>query len=281
MLRDIAVRKEKLCSIEVSSKRKFNMDVLKNIQFSFVSVIWIGKYTKDPPIIEPLSMARELIQRGYPVLLHLPSRCFTIVEASKCLNYAKKIGVKNLLIVRGGGPEAVDEPSCYDFPYPADFISHIKKKFGDSFEFAVAGYPMLHPESTTMEDEMKCIKAKCEAGAKYIVTQSVFSYPIIKEYVEQLRIHNIKAKVIPGIYILSSFADYEILQRLCKIPNDDEVAAFINEHRNNDEAISKYARDSAKTLILSILDNKEILPPHVFTMNEFDIIKSFLQFLYK
>lgn len=47
-----------------------------------------------------------------------------------------------------------------DFQYAIDLVSFIKKKYGDYFTVAVAGYPTGHPESSSYEEDIRRLKEK-------------------------------------------------------------------------------------------------------------------------
>lgn len=52
-----------------------------------------------------------------------------------------------------------DNAKC-DFPHASDLVLFIKETFGDAFCVGVAGYPDAHPESQTVDLDMKYLKQK-------------------------------------------------------------------------------------------------------------------------
>ncbi|KAL3282838.1 hypothetical protein HHI36_005999 [Cryptolaemus montrouzieri] len=151
---------KRICSLEFSSKKEINYEALEDLKMSFCSVIWIGNYDKPPDEIEPLIAAGELIKRGYPTVLHFAARNNNKKSVVKNLEYAKQIGVRNLLVMRGASPECQMEVKKYDFPYTVDLIKFIKNKYGDYFDLCVPGYPYKHPESKDLAEDMKYLKTK-------------------------------------------------------------------------------------------------------------------------
>lgn len=64
--------------------------------------IFSGTYNKPPEEIEPIVAAVELIKRGHPVVLHLAARNVNKKSVAKILEYIRQVGIRNLLVVRGG-----------------------------------------------------------------------------------------------------------------------------------------------------------------------------------
>ncbi|XP_044751598.1 probable methylenetetrahydrofolate reductase [Coccinella septempunctata] len=267
---------KRICSLEFSSKKDINYDLVDTIPFSFCSVIWIGTYDKPPEEIEPIVAAAELIKRGHPTVLHLAARNVNKKTVPKILEYARQVGVRNLLVMRGAAPGCQEPDSTYDFPYSTDLIKFIKIKYGDYFDLCVPGYPYKHPESKTLEEDMKYLKQKNDAGAKFIISQAAFSYEIYKNFLKNCRKFEISMQIIPGVYMIRSVVDFCLLKKLCKVPTNDPVVQFIKDHKGSEDEIAAYGIKISNEVIRKILQDKDFCPPHIYTMNEFASIRDFI-----
>ncbi|XP_045469891.1 methylenetetrahydrofolate reductase-like [Harmonia axyridis] len=269
-------KSKRICSIEVSSKKEINYSRVDKIPCNFCSVIWIGTYNKPPEEIEPLVTAAELIKRGHPTVVHISARNVTKKTISKILEHARAIGVRNFLVVRGAAPDCHLDQSKYDFPYGLDLIKYIRGKYGDYFDICVTGYPYKHPESKTIEEDMKYLKLKNDAGAKYIISQAAFSYDIYRTFLKNVRKFEITMNIIPGVYVIRSVVDFCLLKKLCKVPTNDPIVQFIKDHKESEEEIAAYGIQLSNDIIKKILLDEDFCPPHIYTMNEFDAVHNFL-----
>lgn len=52
----------------------------------------------------------------------------------------------------------IEEPG--DFVYASDLVTFIRQQFTSKFCICVAGYPEMHPESQTKEQDLFWLKAK-------------------------------------------------------------------------------------------------------------------------
>lgn len=93
--------------------------------------------------------------------------------------------------------------------YGSDLVRYIRKTHGDYFGIAVAGYPEKHEESVTMEDDLKFLKEKVDAGADFIVTQLFFDVPKFLDWVKQCRAIGISCPIIPGVMPIQAYASFK------------------------------------------------------------------------
>lgn len=94
-------------SVELCPERNVNFDALKQINPVFAAVTW---FFAPPPAnqayetakIPALLLADQLCRHGYRVLLHLAAGSLNAAEVFDILSEAKRVGVRNILAVRGG-----------------------------------------------------------------------------------------------------------------------------------------------------------------------------------
>ncbi|XP_045480590.1 methylenetetrahydrofolate reductase-like [Harmonia axyridis] len=263
-LSEILANNARICSLEVSSNRPLDYNVLNKMKYTFCSIVWIGNYNKAPDQVGPLALAKEMIGKGITVILHFTCRNNTLSSCTANLDYAKQIGIRNLMVVRGASPECNLPDKKYDFTHTPELLKFIKTRYGDYFELCVAGFPYRHPDSKDLEDDMKHLKEKNDAGAKFIITQACFSYDVYKEFLDNCRKH-----------------DFCFLQKLCKVPQSDPLVQKIKQMRDNDKEIAEFGAKSSLETVKKLLADKDFCPPHLYTMDQLAAIYEFLNILYE
>ncbi len=142
------------------------------------------------------------------------------------LNY---LGIDNVLALRG------DFAKPYDFfkakkdghLYANELVSQIKamnqgKYLHEDAEYlnasdfciGVAAYPEKHFEAQNLEQDMENLKRKVEAGADYVVTQMFFDNQKYFDFVNKCRAEGIMIPIIPGLKVLATKKQLDILPRL-------------------------------------------------------------------
>lgn len=109
---------------------------------------------------------------GVDVLMHLTCTGLTRERVIESLDRAKENGIKNILALRGDPPFGVENwvPIDNGFSYASELVAFIKEKYGDYFCVVVSGYPEVHSQAVSREDDIKHLKEKCDAGADIVIT---------------------------------------------------------------------------------------------------------------
>jgi len=109
------------------------------------------------------------------------------------------------------------------------------ESLGERFTFGVAGYPEKHEEAMNMESDIAHLKAKIDAGAKYVVTQMFFDNSRYFDFVERCRKADITVPIIPGIKPLTSLTQQSLLPKTFHIDLPEELAKEFRRCRTNDD----------------------------------------------
>ena len=142
----------------------------------------------------------------------------------------------------------------------------LRKGLKTDFCIIVAG----HPEDP-IEEEIKHIKAKVDAGAEVIITQMVFSFEDYKEYVEALRKNGIKLPVIPGIRPVTNIKQAESIENFFGLKVDDDLKKGLKNEEAKEFGL-KYFADMIKKL-------KKFKAPgvHLFVLNDIWLVDEILE----
>lgn len=138
---------------------------------------------------------------GLDVLMHLTCTFMTRVQVEEALDKARDLGIRNILALRGDPPRGATDWVRTEggFNYATDLVKFIREKYGDFFCIIVAGYPEVHLEATSREDDLKHLKEKVDAGADAIITQLFYDTDIFFKWVDDCRAIGIEIPIIPGL----------------------------------------------------------------------------------
>jgi methylenetetrahydrofolate reductase (NADH) len=193
------------------------------------------------------------IQKKYnqTVVPHLICGGFTKEEAEDTLIDFNFLGMNNLLLLRGDPQkgQAVFIPEKGGHLHTLGLVEQImnmnkgiyldpdlKNPNPTNFSVGVAGYPEKHYESPNMEQDLKHLKLKVDAGADYIVTQMFFNNKKFFAFVDNCRKAGISVPIIPGIKPITALKDIEVLPRVFHIEIPEDLVKSIEKCKTNEEA---------------------------------------------
>ena len=136
---------------------------------------------------------------GIEVVMHVTCVGLSRANAKAVLESAKRIGIRNLLILRGDHAGAGARPES-DFEHAIDLVQFVRHEYGKHFAIAVAGLPESASDSGT-ETYFQHLKEKVDAGADLIITQFFFDDAAYGTFIKKCRDYEIRVPVFPGVLI--------------------------------------------------------------------------------
>ncbi len=171
---------------------------LKEFAPDFVSVTYgAGGSTRQLTQGITARLQKEL---GWLMMPHLTCVGSTKDELKDIIQAFHNEGFRNIMTLRGDPPNGQTKfvATKDGFRYASDLVGFIKSHFPDIC-MGVAGYPDKHPESPSLEEDIKHLKFKVDQGGDFITTQLFYDNQLYFEYVEKLRVLGIDKPVLPGI----------------------------------------------------------------------------------
>ncbi|MBQ1252911.1 MAG: methylenetetrahydrofolate reductase [Alistipes sp.] len=187
---------------------------------------------------------------GIRTVPHMICSGFSRAELENELIDLEYLGITDLLVLRGdrargdnrfiaaegGHTHAVELcQQVEEFNQGRMLNGKEHEPLGEKFTFGVAGYPEKHEEAMNMESDIAHLKAKIDAGAKYVVTQMFFDNKRYFSFLEQCRAANINVPIIPGIKPLTSLTQQTLLPKTFHIDLPEELAKEFRRCRTNDD----------------------------------------------
>ena len=131
---------------------------------------------------------------GLETVLHFPTRGRNLLRVQGDLLAAHATGVRNIFVVMGDPTSIGDYPEAtdnYDV-VPSGLVKLIKQGFnagfdqhGDEIGEATSFYVgcALNPGAANLEQELRVLKRKVEAGADFVLTQPVFEPELVENMI--------------------------------------------------------------------------------------------------
>jgi len=136
-------------------------------------------------------------------------------ELAETVRRLQAAGIENVLALRGDPPQGEEtfRPAPGGFAHASELAAFLKEK-GD-FCLGGACYPEGHPEASGLEEDIRHLKTKVEAGVEFLVTQLFFDNADYFSFLEKIRSAGIGVPVIPGIMPVTSYRQVKRFTEMC------------------------------------------------------------------
>lgn len=206
--------------------------------------------------------------------MHLTCTNMDLAKVDTALAQCKEAGITNILALRGDPPAGQDKWEATEggLTCALDLVRYIKKHHDEYFSISVAGYPEGHPEAMSKVDsmdeltpsekercnvikndetgevtinvckdaqyqtELEYLKAKCDAGASFIVTQMVFDADVYRHFVLACRNIGITVPIVPGIMCINGYGGFKRMTSFCKSRVPEDTMRRLEAVKDDDKA---------------------------------------------
>lgn len=229
-----------------------------------------------------------VIQNKFDIdaVAHVLCLGFSKEETENALIELSYLGIENILALRGDTPNynktISDNYSVNTRAYQLTTqVTDMRcGKFLDNTEYApldfcvgVAGYPEKHIEAPSLDDDIKNLKQKIDAGAEYIITQMFFDNQKYYEFVAKCRANGITVPIIPGIKVLKTRKQLDTLPQLFSTQLPIDLVTEVIKNPDNAALIGKqWAIKQIQDLIHHGVNNI-----HFFLMNDVSTVLEIIQ----
>src|SRR5271170_2430954 len=200
-------------------------------------------------------------QAGIEAVLHFCCRDRNILGIQSELLGAHTVGIRNLICITGDPPRMGTYPDATAvFDVDAIGLTNIVNNLNHGLD--LGGNPMgsqtalligvgANPGALAMDEELRRLEWKIEAGAEYIVTQPVFDLSLLEQFMR--RIEHIGIPVICGVWPLTSYRNAEFMVNELRVPVPE---ASLERMRKSDNAEKARAEgvEIAREMVQQIRD---------------------------
>lgn len=237
---------------------------LKKLKPDFFSVTYgAGGSTRDMSIEIASKVKNEF---GEDVLAHLTCVQSTREDIARILDEFSAANVENILALRGDPPGGQDQfvKTEGGFGYANELVEFIRSR--DDFSIGVAGYPEGHVEAPSIEEDLRNLKRKVDAGADFIVTQLFFDNEVFYRFRDRALKIGIAVPLVPGVFPI---LNYKQMLRCISLSNAS-VPKKLEERmlrlQDKPQETEKYGVEHAVRQAEDLLKN-DVQGLHIYSMN--------------
>jgi methionine synthase / methylenetetrahydrofolate reductase(NADPH) len=172
---------------------------------------------------------------GMETILHYTCRDRNLLSIQSDLLGASSIGLRNILCVTGDPPKQGNYPDA-SAVFDVDSIGLVNiarrlnhgldigsNSIGASTNFTIG--VAANPGVPDLDNELKRLAFKVEAGAEYVITQAVFDLRLLEEFLERIKnlLGDKRIPVIAGIWPLTSLRNAEYMKNDLRVAMPEEI----------------------------------------------------------
>jgi len=170
---------------------------LRRLEPAFVSVTYGAGGSTSTKTIEIV----ERLKRDFDLeaMAHFTCVGATVEQLRATLDEMRDAGIDNVLALRGDPPQG--ETEWRRTEGGLEFSRELIELIAGEYAFAVGGacFPETHIHATSPEEDLRHLKAKVDAGARFLITQLFFDNTVYFDFVARARAEGITVPIIPGV----------------------------------------------------------------------------------
>ena len=242
------------------------LPALKALKPDYCSVTYgAGGGTREKTLMIVDRIQRE---HGLTAMCHLTCVNATEEELRGVLLEARRLGVKNILALRGdppggGGPFTRTEGG---FEYSYQLVKFIKEMGG--FGIGTAGFPEGHIACREgREADWDHLKHKIDCGVDFVLSQLFFNNEDFFRFRDYLRKKGVAVPVLPGIIPILSAHQIKRFTALCGAALPAPLLASLEKYIDDDEGCAEFGIEYATQQCAELL-RAGVPGLHFYTLNK-------------
>lgn len=207
----------------------------------------------------------DLKQDGSDVAPHLSFGGSPAEKIVDLLDMYKENGINRIVALRGDVPSGMS--SLGSLRYANELVELIRSSTGDHFRIEVAAYPEIHPESPSVESELKYFKIKVDAGADSALTQYFFNADAYFHFVDQCWQYGIRIPIVPGIMPIVNYPNLARFSASCSAEIPQWIRKQMESYGDDKSSVQQFGEEVVTKLCEKLLEGGA--PGlHFYTLNQ-------------
>ncbi len=202
-----------------------------------------------------LDTVRDIRSEGLDAAPHLSCLGSSREGVREMLRSYQSQGVKRLVALRGDLPsgQSIAAPSFSEFRYANELVEFIRAETGDWFRVEVAAYPEMHPQATSLRDDLQNFARKVKAGADAAITQYFYNPDAYFRYVDEVRRMGVDVPIVAGIMPIINYTQLVRFSDMCGAEIPRWLRLKLAEFGDDSQSLKAFGLDVVTQLCEKLL----------------------------
>ena len=219
------------------------LDELSGMDPTFVSVTYgaggtLGQRAKTIDIVAGIKA-----DFGLEAMAHFTCVNATTAELRSTLDRMRDAGIVNVLALRGDPPQGETEWTATDggLRYSRELIELIRDDYPE-FAIGAACFPEVHIHAESPESDLRYLKEKVDAGARFLITQLFFDNAYYYDFVARAREIGVDVPIVPGIMPITNYGQIRRITEMCGSVIPAHLVAELDVRADDARAVTRLRR---------------------------------------
>ena len=212
--------------------------LLGDLSPSFVSVTYGAGGTTRARTVEITKWIKQ--ELGIEAMAHLSCVGEPVERLREIHDEIGEAGIENVHALRGDAPrgEAEWKPHPGGLKYSTELAALISEDYG--YCIGAACFPEVHPEAADLASDLRFLKEKVAAGARFLVTQLFFDNELYFDFVREARAVGIDVPIVAGIMPITNFKQITTITGMCGATIPAGVMAELERRADDPDAVLQF-----------------------------------------
>lgn len=231
----------------------------------FISCTYGAGGSRAGKTIEITSYIQQQLQ--IDAIAHITCVGFTREDLRRNCEALKAAGVNHVLALRGDRPLSMSDEQfdSREFHYAADLVRHLKEH--TDLQISGACYPEKHFEAPSLEEDLRRLQEKVEAGVTSLVSQMFFDNAFFYRFLDRARALGIDIPIHAGIMPITTAKQLGTTVSLSGSSVPKALADLIATYGDDKEDMRKAGIDYAVRQIRDLREHG-VDGVHIYSMNK-------------
>jgi len=254
------------------------LEELSRLDPTFVSVTYGAGGTSAQKLKTIDIVTRAKARYGLEAMAHFTCVGATVDELRDTLDRMREAGIENVLALRGDPPSGQEHWTATEggLSYSRELIELIRRDY--DFAIGAACFPEVHIHAESAESDLRYLKEKVDAGARFLITQLFFDNQCYWDFVARARDGGIDVPIVPGIMPIGNVAQIKRFTEMCGATLPERLLRELHVRADQPDAVADFGVAYATLQCADLLANGA--PGiHFYTLNRSPATRAILSAL--